>query len=342
MTYTIRAMAETDLEQIVALRNLPGIRWGTLSTPFESVARMRNHVAAAPQQGTHLVACAQGRVVGVAQLQGNRMARRAHSATLGINVHDDWQGKGVGTALFAALTDLADHWLGVRRLELDVFTDNAAAIALYKKFGFTIETTETCEAFRDGAYVDSHMMARLRGEFLADTAPYPASCSPAPPGPFELRAVEPEDLDAVTALMNQPRVRHGTLRLPFCTPEDNRLLVTPADDRRAIVAVDGGQAVGIVTLNRFKNRRAHVADLSLLAVHDAWHGRGIGAALLTAMLDIADNWLDLKRIRLSAFADNAPAIALYKRFGFVAEGIRRADAFRAGGFVDGLSMGRVR
>ena len=77
-------------------------------------------------------------------------------------VRDDWQGKGAGTALMQAAVDLADKWLNLMRLELDVYTDNEPAIRLYKKFGFVIEGTLVNYAYRDGQYVDTYTMARLR------------------------------------------------------------------------------------------------------------------------------------------------------------------------------------
>ncbi len=77
-------------------------------------------------------------------------------------VRDDWQGRGVGTALMEAALDLADNWLGLTRVELTVYTDNAAGIALYEKFGFEIEGTHRRHAFRNGEYVDAYSMARLR------------------------------------------------------------------------------------------------------------------------------------------------------------------------------------
>lgn len=50
-------------------------------------------------------------------------------------VRDDWQGKGVGSELMEAALDLAENWLNLTRVELSVYTDNEAGIALYKKFG---------------------------------------------------------------------------------------------------------------------------------------------------------------------------------------------------------------
>src|SRR5215216_4187924 len=81
---------------------------------------------------------------------------------IGMAVHDDWQGKGIGTALMEAALDLADNWLNLTRIELRVYTDNAAGIALYEKFGFEVEGTHRRLAFRDGEYVDAYSMARLK------------------------------------------------------------------------------------------------------------------------------------------------------------------------------------
>jgi putative acetyltransferase len=61
-----------------------------------------------------------------------------------------------------ALIDLADNWLNLERLELTAYTDNEPALRLYKKLGFEIEGTHRKYAFRDGAYVDSYCMARVR------------------------------------------------------------------------------------------------------------------------------------------------------------------------------------
>ncbi len=52
--------------------------------------------------------------------------------------------------------------MGLTRLDLRVFVDNGAAIALYRKFGSEIEGTHKQFAVRAGKYVDAYVMARLR------------------------------------------------------------------------------------------------------------------------------------------------------------------------------------
>ena len=108
------------------------------------------------------MACVEDEVVGSLGLETSPTRwRMRHVATIGMAVRDDWQGRGVGTALMEAALDLADNWLGTTRVELTVYTDNAAAIALYEKFGFEIEGTHRHYAFRNGAYADSYSMARI-------------------------------------------------------------------------------------------------------------------------------------------------------------------------------------
>lgn len=72
------------------------------------------------------------------------------------------QGKGVGSALMSAAVDLAENWMGLTRIQLEVYPDNIPGIALYEKFGFEREGVLRGFAFRDGEYVDVIVMARLK------------------------------------------------------------------------------------------------------------------------------------------------------------------------------------
>jgi L-phenylalanine/L-methionine N-acetyltransferase len=115
----------------------------------------------------------------------------------------------------------------------------------------------------------------------------------------------------------------------------------PPEERTGIVAVLEGRIVGSADIFQYKGRRRHVGDLGM-SVHDDFQRRGIGSALMAALIDVADNWLDLKRLELTVYVDNAPAIQLYQKFGFEVEGTRRCDAFRAGQYVDSFAMARLR
>ena len=165
---------------------------------------------------------------------------------------------------------------------------------------------------------------------------------PEPPPDILIRALEPADMVEVTELFNQPKAYAGTLQLPLTSVElrqKRNAEVSPGFKR--LVAVVEGKVIGVIFLSRFEDRRSHVGSIGM-AVHDAYAGRGAGTALLAAVIDLADNWLQLKRLELGVYADNVRAIALYERFGFEREGLQRAYSWRGGAFADSLIMARLR
>jgi L-phenylalanine/L-methionine N-acetyltransferase len=136
----IRARRPSDAEKIAELVNLPGYRFGTNRIPYHSPEEVRGWIEKAPLGNLGLVAVVDDQIVGDGGLH-RRSGRQLHVAEIGLGVHDAWTGKGVGTALLAALVEAADRWLGIWRLQLVVHVDNAPAIRLYRRFGFEMEGT---------------------------------------------------------------------------------------------------------------------------------------------------------------------------------------------------------
>lgn len=156
-----------------------------------------------------------------------------------------------------------------------------------------------------------------------------------------IRAIEPEDAPGVTALMNLPGYRWGTMRLPYQSVGTTRQKMSTSEPNFVcLVATSGEEIVGMASLTRLEGRRSHVGAVGM-GVHDACVGKGLGTRLLTSLLEVADDWWALRRIELTVNADNAAAIGLYERMGFEREGVLRDYALRGGEFIDAVSMARL-
>lgn len=105
-----------------------------------------------------------------------------------------------------------------------------------------------------------------------------------------------------------------------------------AAEHLVLVAEADGEIVGNVLVSVDRGQATeHIGVLSILLA-DGWRDVGIGSELLaTAQRWSADR--GLRKLSLGVFPDNARAIAVYERAGFVREGMRRlqyrtGDAFR--------------
>jgi ribosomal protein S18 acetylase RimI-like enzyme len=116
-----------------------------LAVVFAAVAEERDGIATEPPvdvearaaswtlDGT-LVAVAGAELVGSVHVDESRHG----FGEIGMAVAREWRGRGVGAALLAAAIEWARE-RGLHKLSLSVFAHNAAAIALYRKFGFVEE-----------------------------------------------------------------------------------------------------------------------------------------------------------------------------------------------------------
>jgi len=163
INFTIRRAEPEDYRSMHQIFTNPKVIRGTLQLPFPSAELWRKRFAEPPEGTFNLLVCVEDEIIGQLGLHTfPSHPRRRHAGQIGMAVRDDWHGKGAGSALMGAAIDLADRWLNLMRLELDVYTDNEPAIRLYQKFGFVIEGTLVNYAYRDGQFVDTYTMARLR------------------------------------------------------------------------------------------------------------------------------------------------------------------------------------
>ncbi|MDW6019313.1 GNAT family N-acetyltransferase [Vibrio plantisponsor] len=158
----------------------------------------------------------------------------------------------------------------------------------------------------------------------------------------EIRRAEPSDARAIKQIYECKNAYSSTLQLPHpsLTLWEKRTTDVP-DNVFVYVALVDGEIVGNLGFEVCTSpRRRHVASLGM-GVKDDVQGRGVGSALLATVIDLADNWLNLKRIELTVYSDNVRAINLYKKFGFAVEGESKAYAFRNGEYVSAYHMARV-
>jgi putative acetyltransferase len=158
-----------------------------------------------------------------------------------------------------------------------------------------------------------------------------------------IRAQEPEDAEALSALIGTPGTFEGTLQLPDM-PVASRLeylrKVEPGTCK--LLAIADGQVVGAAGLHlqHLSLRRSHARSLGI-GIAPQWQGRGVGRRLMARLLDWADNWAGILRVELVVHADNERAQALYRNMGFVEEGRHRGYALKDGRYVDALAMARL-
>jgi L-phenylalanine/L-methionine N-acetyltransferase len=157
----IRPVRQEDAEAVHQLRLLPSSIDNTMAIPSERLTRTRSRIEGSGPDDHVFVAVLDGQVVGMAGLHVGTGKGR-HSADLGIMVHDRFQGQGIGRELMDMLLHMADNFLGLARVELQVYPDNLRAIKLYESCGFEHEGRRRKAVWRHGEHQDVLVMGRVR------------------------------------------------------------------------------------------------------------------------------------------------------------------------------------
>lgn len=310
------------------------------------------------------------RVVGMVSLH-RFSGRQEHVAGLGISVDPQYHGQGVGTRLMAAALDLADRYWRLVRVELDVYPDNEAALRLYRRFGFQEEGRRIQHVTRDGTYVDTVVMSRIRWQDPAPGSAGDAQADPEaslrarphqphPTGPaargasaLEVRPPVPGDAAGLVRLYSDPELVRNSLLLPFPPPDEKKIAGEldsfPSAPVHVFLALWYGEVCGEIRLVPGRSRLSRGAEITLLvpppgsplALALGFPPDGVARGLLRAALDLADHWLLLHRLQLGTYADEAWLFPVLHELGFRQEVRQRLAALRDGVFADRLVWGRV-
>lgn len=158
----LRPATIADAEAIASLQRVQILAGhGMVQSPEQCPTKEEIAARFASYEGATLrvVAETDGAIVGEAELKQLVPKRCAHVGVLSVGVHPDFHRRGIGRALMQHLIDHAKSH-GLKRLELNVRSDNHAAQALYRGLGFQHEGTRTkFIALDDGTLIDDWVMA---------------------------------------------------------------------------------------------------------------------------------------------------------------------------------------
>ena len=143
---------------------------------------------------------------------------------------------------------------------------------------------------------------------------------------IQVRPAQTTDEQAIVTLSEAVLAEGGAFLADADEPGDPTPLsaLLRGDNSGAVVALRAGspEIIGVALLRGAPFRRLrHTSTLELIVAAES-RGAGVGGALLDAAVALLRSRPALRWLRLSVYADNTPAIALYRSRGFVEEGAR--------------------
>ncbi|MFG1477260.1 N-acetyltransferase family protein [Xanthobacter sp. V4C-4] len=160
-----------------------------------------------------------------------------------------------------------------------------------------------------------------------------------------IRAATPEDSPAIAAIYDAA-VLAGTASFELDPPGPDEI----ARRQQAIVAAgypflvkeEDGRVVGYAYVSAFRPRVAyqHTVENSIY-VDDTLHGRGIGKALLEALITECEARGFRQMVAVIGDSGNTGSIALHRACGFAPIGILPATGFKFGRWIDTVLMQRA-
>jgi RimJ/RimL family protein N-acetyltransferase len=159
-----------------------------------------------------------------------------------------------------------------------------------------------------------------------------------------LRAVEPEDEPMLYQWFNDPEVTQNLmLRYPVSHASEREFLESvkqPNSSKAhfAVVTKDTHRMIGGATLEVGQPELREATLGIAIGDKEAWD-HGYGTDTMRTLCRFGFEMMNLHRIQLEVYAENARARKVYERVGFTVEGVRRDAMFKYGRYQDIVMMG---
>ncbi len=160
-----------------------------------------------------------------------------------------------------------------------------------------------------------------------------------------LRPITKEDTADVVRWRNTPQVQRSLFSRESLTAEQHlQWLQTKVETGAChqfiiVVQQDGAEFPIGTTFIKNIDRSNRKGEFGIFIGEDAARGKGYGALAMAQILRYAFTVLSLNKVTLSVFTDNASAVHLYEKLGFVKEGLLREEFWDESGYRDILLMG---
>ena len=164
---------------------------------------------------------------------------------------------------------------------------------------------------------------------------------------IQLRAMEPEDIDAIYAWENDPQIWvYSAAHQPFSRyalqkfiEEQSQSDIYTSRQLRLIAENDDHQSVGCIDLYDFDPYHKRVA-IGVLT-DSKMRGKGYGNMMLKAVEDFAKEHIGIHQLYCIVSTDNTQSVKLFKVAGYLEAGILKEWIFDNGRWIDALVFQKI-
>jgi len=119
-------------------------------------------------------------------------------------------------------------------------------------------------------------------------------------------------------------------------PQELAWFADRLDNSHVLGAFVDDELVGTVAVAVQSGKRSHIGFIWGMFVRESARGQGIGRALVSAVLDVAREEVEI--VELTVVSENAPARRLYESFGFCEYGLEKRSLRQGDRYYDEVLM----